>query len=68
MTNQPKFCTCNDTSCPFHPNNHDKGCEPCIAKNLKMNEIPICFFKKADPDYKGPGYSVEDFARLVLKP
>ena len=28
-------CTCTDTSCPFNPANHDKGCTPCIAKNLK---------------------------------
>ena len=67
MTNASKFCTCTDTSCPFHPTNHDKGCAPCIAKNLKYDEIPTCFFKKADPDYKGPGYTVEDFAKLVLE-
>lgn len=63
--NQVPFCACTDTSCPFHPNNHENGCTPCIAKNLKEGEIPTCFFKKADPNYQGPGYKVEDFAKLV---
>jgi len=63
--NQVPFCTCTDTSCPFHPTNHENGCTPCIAKNLKEGEIPTCFFKKVDPDYRGPGYKVEDFAKLV---
>ena len=67
MTNPSKFCTCTDTSCSFHPTNHDKGCAPCIAKNLKHDESPTCFFKKADLDYNGPGYTAEDYARLVLK-
>ena len=65
MSNQVPFCTCDDTSCSFHPTNHDKGCTPCIAKNIKENEVPTCIFKKADPDYAGPGYKVKDFAQLV---
>ena len=67
MSNQVKFCTCTDLTCPLHPTNHDKGCTPCIADNLKDNEIPTCFFKKVEPDYKGGGWSFEDFARLVLR-
>ena len=44
------FCTCEDFNCPLHPNNHDKGCNLCIAKNLKKGEIPTCFFKKINND------------------
>ena len=66
MKNLSKFCTCTDLKCPFHPTNHDKGCAPCIADNLKDNEIPSCFFNKVDADYRGGSYTFEDFARLVL--
>lgn len=67
MNELSKFCTCGDLSCPFHPTNQDRGCEPCIAKNLKAGEIPTCFFKSVDADYKGPGYKKEDFAKLVTE-
>ena len=66
MSNKVTFCTCTDLSCPFHPTNHDKGCTPCLAKNIKENEVPTCLFKKADPDYAGEGYKFEDFAKLVF--
>ena len=65
MKNLSPFCTCTDLACPMHPTNHERGCGPCVAVNLKDHEIPSCFFKKEDPDYKGPGYKFEDFARLV---
>ena len=67
MSNPAKFCTCTDLACLFHPTNHDKGCAPCVAKNLKDNEIPSCFFKKVDESYKGENYFFEDFARLVTE-
>ena len=67
MSNPAKFCTCTDLDCPFHPTNHDKGCAPCIAKNLKEDEIPSCFFNKVDKDYDGGSYHFEDFARLVTE-
>jgi len=35
------FCTCVDYECPAHPVNHDKGCTPCIAKNLAEKCIPV---------------------------
>ena len=44
------FCTCNDRKCPFNPVNHDKGCTPCIAKNLHEHEIPTCLFNAISPD------------------
>ena len=65
MSCSVSFCTCGDLSCPNHPANHDQGCTLCIRKNLELGEIPSCFFKKADPEYHGPGYFMEDFAALV---
>ena len=61
------FCTCTDTGCPMHPSNHDRGCAPCIAKNLSLREIPSCFFHMAAPDAKPEAYSFEDFAKAVLE-
>ena len=60
------FCTCPDTKCPNHPSNHDKGCTPCIAKNLAQREIPGCFVffgsgKGADdPDLHNAKYDFND--------
>ena len=34
----------------MHPSNHDKGCAPCIAKNLKQREIPSCFFNEVQKE------------------
>lgn len=61
------FCTCKDLKCPLNPANHDKGCSPCIRKNLKLREIPSCFFNLADGAEDMESYFFEDFARLVLK-
>lgn len=47
---QDHFCTCTDKACPLHPTNHDKGCDPCIRKNLKAGEIPSCFFRLVSED------------------
>ena len=38
MKNLSPFCTCKKLDCPLHPTKHDKGCAPCIAKNLKTKE------------------------------
>lgn len=59
------FCTCTDTSCPCHPTNHDKGCTPCIAKNLKEREIPTCFFYKAGGTKPTDEWHFEDFAAHI---
>lgn len=61
-------CTCTNLECPLHPANHDKGCTPCISKNLKLKEIPNCFFHLV----QNPGIPVEDssleaFAKKILK-
>ena len=66
MDNLSKFCTCTDLECPMHPTNHDKGCAPCIAKNLKLREIPSCFFNEADNGAEHDSFFFEDFAKAVL--
>ena len=67
MSNLSEFCTCKDTKCPLNPVNHDKGCSLCIAKCLKLGEIPSCFFNAVDPKMGNrQGYTYEDFAKLVL--
>ncbi len=65
MSSVPPFCTCRDTACPFHPSNHDKGCTPCIAKNLREREIPSCFFRSVGTEKPTPGWHYEDFAALI---
>ncbi len=59
------FCTCTDTKCPNHPANHDKGCMPCVAKNLAQREIPACFFHKAGGEKPTDAWHFEDFAALI---
>mgnify|MGYP001310715960 CR=1 FL=1 len=48
MNKLSQFCSCDNFKCPLHPTNHDKGCAPCIKKNLKLGEIPNCFFQKVE--------------------
>lgn len=60
------FCTCTNLKCPLHPSKHDNGCAPCIAKNLKLGEIPNCFFNKIEGAKNRSGDSFEDFAKAVL--
>ena len=67
MKDLSPFCTCADHDCPLNPVNHDKGCAPCIAKNLSAREIPSCFFNKVDPDEKHTAYRFEDFAASVMR-
>jgi len=69
MGNKVEFCTCNEYSCPNHPSNHDKGCTPCIEKNLNAGEIPSCFFNIVDPERKTDrgAYLRKDFARVVME-
>ena len=59
------FCTCEDTNCPLHPSNHDKGCNLCIAKNLKKGDMPTCFFKKINYDISQiKNFTIEDFVNF----
>lgn len=61
------FCTCENFNCVHHPKNTDGTCTACVAKNLKNNEIPSCFFNKADGIKKRTKYKFEDFARGNLQ-
>ena len=61
------FCSCTNLACPLHPTRHNKGCAPCIQKNLRLQEIPNCFFKLLGNVQNRSGDSLEDFARLVLQ-
>lgn len=65
--NLSDFCTCQNFGCPLHPTKHDKGCAPCIAKNLKLQEIPNCFFQLVKNHETRNGGSFEDFSQLVLQ-
>ena len=66
MNNISQFCTCTDLKCPLHPTNHEKGCSLCVAKCLKLREIPSCFFKLIEKEHIGDSYKFEDFAKSVL--
>ncbi|MDR1509214.1 MAG: DUF6485 family protein [Synergistaceae bacterium] len=60
------FCTCVDYKCVCHPVNHKNGCTPCVAKNLREEEIPVCFFRKIEPEMdRKQDYSVQGYARFV---
>ena len=65
MANLSPFCTCENLECPLHPTRHDKGCALCIAKNLKLNEMPNCFFAKVAGSDKRMGDTFADFADAV---
>lgn len=66
MENLSLFCTCKNVDCPLHPTKHNKGCTPCISKNLKMKEIPSCFFQLVPDGGARTGDTFEDFAKLVM--
>lgn len=65
--NARDFCTCENLDCPLHPSKHDKGCTPCVAKNLRLREIPNCFFQQLDGAADRSGDSFRDFAELALR-
>lgn len=60
------FCTCDNFNCVHHPKNTDGSCTACVAKNLRNNEIPCCFFNKADGIKKRAKYKFEDFAEVIM--
>lgn len=67
MTKLKNFCTCDNFVCPLHPTRHEKGCTPCIIKNLRLKEVPNCFFKLVENSETRTGDSFEDFADMVMK-
>ena len=61
------FCTCKNVKCSLHPSSHDKGCSPCISKNLKLRELPRCYFNLlGENGSEVEDCSLESFARIVL--
>lgn len=66
MANLSPFCTCKNLDCPLYPTKHEKGCAPCISKNLRLKEMPNCFFNEVVGAEKRQGDSFRDFAELVL--
>lgn len=61
------YCTCTNLKCPLHPTNHDKGCTPCIRKNLRLGEVPNCFFHLVlPPGEEAEDSSLEAFALQIL--
>lgn len=67
MVNLSEFCTCNNFECPLHPSKHNRGCAPCISKNLKLKEIPNCFFNLIEDSKNRGGDSLKEFAKLIMK-
>lgn len=66
MNNLSPFCTCKNFACPLHPTKHEQGCAPCIAKNLKLKEVPTCFFNLVDSEHKRADDKFEDFAKCIF--
>ncbi len=66
MDSLNSFCTCTDVECPMHPAKTHEGCTPCIVKNLRLGEIPSCFFNKIPGAERRTGHSYRDFAEAVL--
>lgn len=46
---------------------HNKGCTPCISKNLRLKEIPNCFFNIVENADNRMGDTLSDFAKLIMK-
>ena len=66
MNNLSKFCTCENLDCPLHPTKREKGCAPCISKNLRSREVPSRFFNLIENAELRSGDTLEDFANLVI--
>ncbi|MBS1369598.1 MAG: hypothetical protein HPZ91_06535 [Lentisphaeria bacterium] len=67
MNQLSQFCTCRYLDCTLHPTKHDKGCAPCIAKNLKAKEMPGCFFNLLPGAESRTADTFEEFAKQVLR-
>lgn len=67
MDNISPFCTCRNLDCPLHPAKHNKGCAPCISKNLRLKEIPSCFFNLVENADKRKDDSFLTFSKLIIE-
>lgn len=62
------FCTCPVTNCPRHPSNHENGCDPCIADNIKKKKMPACMFRAVNEDVSEVrDYSIKGFVEFYRK-
>ena len=61
------FCTCSSKECPHHPLYQASSCDACIQKNLRLGEIPACFWTNAKRVVGTTEYSALKFAKYVLK-
>lgn len=62
------FCNCPVESCVNHPVNHSAGCDMCIEKNLRQDEIPACFFLKVSKEVNDlRDFSTASFVEFFLK-
>lgn len=70
-TNRTDFCTCADRECPLHPANHDKGCTPCMKKNIRAGEVPSCLWNlvstREERQREGCDYRIASFAEMVRR-
>lgn len=66
MANIGVFCACTNLECPLHPTKHDKGCALCISKNLRLKEMPNCFFNQIEGAEHRTGDIFRDFAQILL--
>ena len=67
MHSSAPFCTCTNYSCSLHPVNHDKGCNPCMEKNLRKGVVPNCMIYAISRDKKPEGFGYRDFAKFVME-
>lgn len=62
------FCTCGDLDCPHHPAVNPEGtCDACIRKNLRLEEIPSCFFRKIGDPSDLTEFTFESFVKFYLE-
>lgn len=70
-TTKADYCTCADRACPLHPANHDKGCTPCMMKNLRAGEVPSCLWNlvstREERQREGCDYRIASFAEMVRR-
>ena len=61
------FCSCEEFACSKHPYNHTEGCDPCIEKNLKLGEVPACFWYNVSNVKGETQWSADHFATFVTE-
>ncbi len=71
MNKAKEFCTCADHECPLNPVNNEYGCDLCVEKNLKLGEIPSCFWNqistRKERQEMGCNYTQKEYAAMVME-